>query len=72
MYENPEKAKIMGYEGSQNISLHSTMEKHLNTLAEIINKAIDDTPAVINKTRVIVSNKKNKIKKIISTVLPFL
>lgn len=42
LYENPEKAKAMGLEGSQNIRLHFTMEKHLNCLTDIINKAMDN------------------------------
>lgn len=57
LYENPEKAKMMGYEGSQNIGLHFTMEKHLNRLTEIINIAMGDKPEAVKKIRVLSSNK---------------
>lgn len=38
--ENPEKAKLMGSRGSQNILLNFSIEKHLVCLAETIKKAI--------------------------------
>jgi colanic acid/amylovoran biosynthesis glycosyltransferase len=53
LYENPAKAKLMGYEGSQNIGLHFTMEKHLDRLTEIINIAMADKPGAVKKVRVI-------------------
>ncbi len=40
--ENPEKAKVMGSKGSENIRLNFTIEKHLNCLTDIINKAVNN------------------------------
>ncbi len=61
LYENPEQAKMMGYEGSQNIGLHFTMEKHLNRLTEIINIAMGDKPAAVKKIRVISTDKQKRL-----------
>ncbi len=38
--ENPEKTKVMGSKGSENIRLNFTIEKHLNCLTDIIKKAV--------------------------------
>lgn len=47
--ENPEKARLMGQQGSQNIQLNFSLEKHLNTLTEIINKAVAKNNTVVLK-----------------------
>lgn len=49
--ENDGKAKLMGSLGSQNIRSNFPIEKHLNCLTEIINKAMDNKPLVINKSQ---------------------
>ncbi len=38
--ENPEKGKSMGLNGKRNMNLNFTIEKHLNCLAELVNKAM--------------------------------
>ncbi len=72
LYEDPEKAKMMGYEGSQNIRLHFTMEKHLNRLTEIINKAMADNHEGTKKIPVVQKNKQSKFKKMMSALFLFL
>lgn len=39
--ENPEKAKQMGRQGSQNVLLNFSIEKHLQSLTDTINKAVE-------------------------------
>lgn len=60
LYDNPAEANLMGYEGSQNIALNFTMEKHLNRLTEIINIAMADKPGAVKKVRVIAHKKISK------------
>lgn len=61
LYENPEKAKAMGLEGSQNIRVNFTIEKHLNHLTEIINKCMGEG-SLVRKRQIVVSSKLSRIK----------
>jgi len=68
LYEDPEKAKMMGYKGSQNVRLHFTIEKHLDRLTEIINKAMAVKPGAVKKVRVISTKEGSRFKKVLSSL----